>query len=80
MITLFVILLIPAELLLTLNNFSELYCFVVLNPRPLGITIREAYSEEIPEADGTKTLRVSKSLAPILNPSNTFSGGMSGLV
>ena len=74
--TLLVILLIPAELRSTLNAFSELYC-VVLILLPFGITIRELNSVGVPDAFGTKTFNVSKSFAPNLNPSNTFSGGES---
>ena len=54
MIILLVILLIPEELRSTLNNFSELYCLVVVIP-PFGITIRVLYSDDTPLAAGTKT-------------------------
>ena len=79
MSTLLVMLFIPAELLSTLNDFSELYC-VLLILLPFGITIRELNSVGVPDAFGTKTFNVSKSLAPNLNPSRTFSGGASTLV
>ena len=77
--TLLVILLIPAELLSTRNTFSELYCTLLL-PFPFGITILDANSVGVPDELGTSTFKVSRSLAPNLNPSNTFSGGASMFV